>query len=157
MTEIKLNETVNSIQNIITKENEELKEKLKATEEELEKAKNEAKEWEDKYTKLVHQNNINESTIRYFDISCGNLIGYFNHVVKGIIVNYTEGSIISNFHLRDFSNDDMETVRLIHKSNQVEQIAEFIKALWTSRNIFVKSLLKRIKKLYNKFVIGGKI
>jgi len=141
----------------VISEYNDLKEKLKATEEELENVKNEAKEWEEKYTKLVHQNNINEATIRSFNISCGTLVGYFELVVKGIIMNYNESTIVSNFHLRDLSDDNMETVKLIHKSKQVEHIGAFIKSLWTSRNIFVRSLLKRIRKLYNKFVIGGKI
>ena len=132
-----------------------LKEKLEATEEELEKAKNEAKEWEDKYTKLVHQNNLNEATIRSFRERCRYTIDYFDNIVGGSILNYNESLVNADFELIDLSNDNMETGRSIIISRKTSQIGKFFYSIWISKKLIAKRTIKRLRKMYKKFIFNG--
>lgn len=132
-----------------------LKEKLKTTEEELENVKNEAKEWEDKYTKLVHQNNLNEATIRSFRERCRYTIDYFDNIVGGCILNYNENYVNADFELIDLSNDNMETGRSIIISRKTSQIGKFFSSIWLSKKFIAKRTIKRLRKMYKKFVLNG--
>lgn len=63
----RIGESVDKIEDKVTKENEELKEKLRLMEKELEEAKASSTNWEQKYTDLVYKCNQYESVLRDFD------------------------------------------------------------------------------------------
>lgn len=144
-----------SIQNTIIEENEELKEKLKQMEIELEEAKQSSIQWEQKYADLVHQNNLNEATIRSFKENCKYAINYFDPIVGGFILNYNEIEIVADFELRDLSNDNMETSRSIYRSRQIHQMGSFFSSIWTSKKLIAKRTIKKLRKMYKKFITNG--
>lgn len=151
----RIGESVDKIEDKVTKENEELKEKLRLMEKELEEAKASSTNWEQKYTDLVYQNNLNEATIRSFKESCKYTINYFDNVVDGCILNYNESKANADFELRDLSNDNMETGRSILVSRQTRQIGAFFCSMWLSEKLVAKRTIKRLRKMYKKFVLNG--
>lgn len=122
---------------------------------ELEEAKESSAHWEQKYTDLVHQNNLNEATIRSFKGSCRYTINYFDNIVGGCILNYNESNANADFELRDLSNDNMETGRSILVSRQTRQIGAFFGSMWISKKLIAKRTIKRLRKMYKKFVLNG--
>ena len=151
----KIGESVDKIESTVSKENEELKEKLRLMEIELEEAKESSAHWEQKYTDLVHQNNLNEATIRSFKGSCRYTINYFDDIVDGCILNYNESNVNADFELRDLSSDNMETGRSILISRQTRQIGAFFGSIWLSKKLIAKRTIKRLRKMYKKFVLNG--
>ena len=151
----KIGESVDKIESTVSKENEELKEKLRLMEIELEEAKESSAHWEQKYTDLVHQNNLNEATIRSFKGSCRYTINYFDNIVDGCILNYNESNVNADFELRDLSSDNMETGRSILISRQTRQIGAFFGSIWLSKKLIAKRTIKRLRKMYKKFVLNG--
>lgn len=151
----RIGESVDKIESVVSKENEELKEKLRLMEIELEEAKASSSHWEQKYTDLVHQNNLNEATIRSFKENCRYTINYFDDIVGGSILNYNESNVNADFELRDLSNDNMETGRSILISRQTRQIGAFFCAIWLSKKLIAKRTIKRLRKMYKKFILNG--
>lgn len=151
----RIGESVDKIENTVSKENEELKEKLELMEKELEEAKASSNHWEQKYTDLVHQNNLNEATIRSFKESCRYTINYFDSIVGRCILNYNESNANTDFELRDLSNDNMETGRSILISRQTRQIGAFFGSIWISKKLIAKRTIKRLRKMYKKFILNG--
>lgn len=151
----RIGESVDKIESTVSKENEELKDKLRLMEKELEEAKTSSSHWEQKYTDLVYQNNLNEATIRSFKESCKYTINYFDNVVDGCILNYNENKANADFELRDLSNDNMETGRSILVSRQTRQIGAFFCSMWLSEKLVAKRTIKRLRKMYKKFVLNG--
>ena len=151
----KIGESVDKIESTVSKENEELKEKLRLMEIELEEAKESSAHWEQKYTDLVHQNNLNEATIRSFKGSCRYTINYFDDIVDGCILNYNESNVNADFELRDLSSDNMETGRSILISRQTRHIGAFFGSIWLSKKLIAKRTIKRLRKMYKKFVLNG--
>jgi hypothetical protein len=151
----RIGESVNKIESTVLKENEELKEKLRLMEIELEEAKESSTHWEQKYTDLVHQNNLNEATIRSFKENCRYAINYFDNIVGRCILNYNESNANTDFELRDLSNDNMETGRSILISRQTRQIGAFFGSMWISKKLIAKRTIKRLRKMYKKFVLNG--
>lgn len=151
----KIGESIDNIQNTVSKENEELKEKLELMKKQLEEVKASSNYWEQKYTDLVHQNNLNEATIRSFKENCRYTINYFDNIVDGCILNYNETKANADFELRDLSNDNMETGRSILISRQSRQIGAFFDSIWLSKKLIAKRTIKRLRKMYKKFVLNG--
>lgn len=151
----RIGESVDKIEDVVSKENEELKEKLELMEKELEEAKASSNHWEQKYTDLVHQNNLNEATIRSFKENCRYTINYFDNIVDGCILNYNESNANADFELRDLSSDNMETGRSILISRQICQIGAFFCSIWLSKKLIAKRTIKRLKKMYKKFILNG--
>lgn len=151
----KIGESVDKIEDKVTKENEELKEKLELMEKELEEAKASSNHWEQKYTDLVHQNDLNEATIRSFKENCRYTINYFDNIVDGCVLNYNENKVTADFEQRDLSSDNMETGRSILISRQTRQIGAFFCSIWLSDKLIAKRTIKRLRNMYKKFVLNG--
>ena len=151
----RIGESIENIENKVAKENEELKEKLRLMEIELEEAKESSTHWEQKYTDLVYQNNLNEATIRSFKESCRYTINYFDDIVGRCILNYNESNANTDFEQRDLSNDNMETGRSILISRQTRQIGAFFCSIWLSKKLIAKRTIKRLRKMYKRFILNG--
>ena len=121
----RIGESINKIENIVSKENEELKEKLELMEKELEEAKVSSNHFEQKYTELVHKCNQYEEVLRDYDSISQDIIDNFNGIVNGIRIHYDEGFIRKNYKEMDFSQSG-EIPVYMYKNQVMKYISNFI-------------------------------
>lgn len=165
----RIGESVDKIENTVSKENEELKEKLRLMEKELEEAKASSNHWEQKYTDLVNRCNQYESVLRDFDDTTERIINNFNDIVCGIRIPCSEGFIRKNYKEMNFTESG-ELPVYIYKNEILKHISSFISAIrsYSKNNNYVTQdpitinradrklstrALKALRKYYSYFKI----
>ncbi len=123
-----IGENIANIENLFSKDNKELREKLKLMEKELEEAKASSNNWKQKYIDLVNKYNQYESVLRDFDDTAEHIINNFNGIVCGIRITCSEGFIRKNYKEMNFTESG-ELPVYIYNNEILKHISSFISAI----------------------------